>query len=476
MRRLWPQGLTGQLLAVLLLALLVGQALSLAIFADERRMALRAVNREQVLSRTASLVKLLEETPAALHERILDATSSRQLSFRVDHASAVDPKVPHHARNRLAVQLREEIGDARPVLVEIRDERQMRNLVGFRPIDDATGRPIYWRERRPSLALLISVALPDGTWLNAGTGFPPPPGWALPSLASLGLSAALVALVVILLVRRIARPMQQLATAADALGRGEATAPLVEAGPLEVRRTMRAFNRMQARLRRFVDDRTRMLAAISHDLRTPITSLRLRAELVDEDENRERMLATLDEMQRIVEASLEFAREEASSETTRVVDLSALIESVVSDLADLGGDATFAGAPRTPYPCRPAGLKRALRNLIENAIAYGGGARVRLERDEEQLRVVVDDVGPGIPPDMLERVFEPFVRLEGSRSRDTGGIGLGLSIARTIARGHGGDVVLANRPSGGLAATLLLPLAATSGPTRSRADARALTS
>jgi signal transduction histidine kinase len=344
------------------------------------------------------------------------------------------------------------------VLVEVRDERRVRNLVGFAPVDDVTGRARYWRERHGPLALLISVGLPDGRWLNAGTPFATPPGWALPSLASLGLSAGLVALVVVLAVRRIARPMRSLATAVDALGRGEASPPLPEAGPLEVQRTTRAFNRMQERLRRFVDDRTRMLAAISHDLRTPITSLRLRAELVEEEETRDRMLATLDEMQRIVEASLEFAREEASREATRVVDLAALVESVVSDLADLGGDASFDGAPRTPYACRPAGLRRALRNLVENALAYGRCARVRLEALPEQLRVVVEDDGPGIPEAMLERVFEPFVRLEDSRSRDTGGIGLGLAIARTIARGHGGDVTLRNRPEGGLVATIVLPV------------------
>ena len=457
MSRLWPRGLTGQLLAVLLPALLLGQAASLAITADERRLALRTVNREQVLERTASLVKLLGETPAALHGRILDATSGGLLRFSVDAASAVDPAGTLHARNFLAQRLGEMIGDGRAALVEIRDERRPGDLMGVAHMDEAMVRPRYWSERRAGLALLISVPLAGGAWLNAGTAFPPSPGWALPSLASLGLTAALVALVVLLAVRRIARPMRDLAVAADALGRGEAVPPLPEAGPLEVRRTTRAFNRMQERLRRFVDDRTRVLAAISHDLRTPITSLRLRAELVEEEETRERMLATLEEMQRTVEASLEFARDAASQEETRVVDLAALAESVVSDLADLGGDVALEPAARTPYACRPAGLRRALRNLIENALAYGGRARVRLEAAPRQLRLMVEDDGPGVPAAMLERVFEPFVRLEGSRSRETGGIGLGLAIARTIARGHGGDVTLRNRPEGGLEAAILLP-------------------
>lgn len=459
MRRLRPQGLAGQLLAVLLLALLLGQGLSLLIFADERRVALRAVNREQVLLRTASLVRLLSETPPELHERILDATSSAQLRFQIEGTSAVDPEPRSHSRNRLARRLAELVGEPRDraVLVDVRDEHRLRNLVGFTPVDDRTGRPRFWHERRAALALLLSVRLPDGRWLNAGTAFPAAPNWALPSLVSLGLSALLVALVVIVAVRRITRPLASLAVAADALGRGEVRPPLPEDGPVDLRRTTRAFNRMQERLKRYVDDRTRMLAAISHDLRTPITSLRLRAELVEEEETRERMLATLDEMQRTVEATLLFAREEATSEATRVVDLAALVESIVADLADLGGEAGFAGSPRTPYACRPTSLRRALRNLIENAMAYGKRARVRLEAGPVEVRVIVEDDGPGIPEDAFERVFEPFVRLEESRSRETGGTGLGLAIARTIVRGHGGDIALRNRPGGGLEVSVLLP-------------------
>ena len=289
---------------------------------------------------------------------------------------------------------------------------------------------------------------------------PPPPSWALPSLVSLGLSAALVGLGVVLAVRRVTRPMRRLAVAADALGRGEAPTLQAEVGPSEVQGTVAAFNRMQARLRRFVDDRTRMLAAISHDLRTPVTSLRLRAEFVDDEETKARILATLDEMQDMIEGTLAFAREEAAAEATRVVDLGALIESTAADLSDLGASIEFAGPSRIAYPCRPVALRRAVRNLLENAVRYGGQARVRLERQGQELRIEIEDDGPGIPEDQFERVFEPFVRLEGSRSPETGGIGLGLAIARSIVRGHGGDIRLANRREGGLAVTVTLPLAA----------------
>jgi signal transduction histidine kinase len=216
---------------------------------------------------------------------------------------------------------------------------------------------------------------------------------------------------------------------------------------------------MRGRLQRFVQDRTRMLAAISHDLRTPITTLRLRAEFIDSEETRAKILETLEEMQRMTEATLAFAREEAATEETRRVDLAALVDSVCADLADLGQDVTFSGPERLTYDCRPLSLKRALRNLIENAVAYGERARVALVASEDALCVVIDDDGPGIPEADFERVFQPFVRLEESRSRETGGIGLGMAIARSIVRAHGGEIELANRPAGGLRVTIRLPVA-----------------
>ena len=226
---------------------------------------------------------------------------------------------------------------------------------------------------------------------------------------------------------------------------------------METRETVRAFNLMRARLDRYVRDRTAMLAAVSHDLRTPITSLRLHAEFVEDTETKAKIFAALDEMQRMTEDALAFIREDMRREETRTVDLHALLDSVAADLAELGHDIAVADSGRVLVACRPAALRRALRNLLENAADYGGRAAARVERDDAEIRVVVEDEGPGIPEDELERVFEPFVRLEASRSRDTGGSGLGLAISRSIVRGHGGDVRLANRVEGGLRATVALP-------------------
>ncbi len=235
--------------------------------------------------------------------------------------------------------------------------------------------------------------------------------------------------------------------------------PLPETGPREVRRMTAAFNRMQDRLARFIADRTRMLAAIGHDLRTPITSLKIRAELLDDEEARGKMVATLDDMQRMTEATLAFAREDATAEPARSVDLQALVESLADDLAGMGEDVTFTGDGRLPYTCRPTALRRAICNSIENAVRYGKRARVALAGTPNGPEITIDDDGAGIPPDKIEEVYKPFVRLETSRSRETGGAGLGLSIARSIILAHGGELNLSNRKEGGLHVEVRLPKA-----------------
>jgi signal transduction histidine kinase len=214
---------------------------------------------------------------------------------------------------------------------------------------------------------------------------------------------------------------------------------------------------MRKRLDRYIRDRTAMLAAIAHDLRTPITSLRLRAEFIEDEEAKAKILETLAEMQAMAEAVLAFARGDAESEETRATDIAALVESIVDDVAESGRDATFADSPPVVRRCRPFALRRAIANLIDNATFYGGRARARVETDKDEVRIIVDDDGPGVPASDLERVFDPFVRLEGSRSRETGGAGLGLAISRGILRAHGGDVTLQNRPGGGLRAIATLP-------------------
>ena len=215
---------------------------------------------------------------------------------------------------------------------------------------------------------------------------------------------------------------------------------------------------MQARLRSLIENRTRMLAAISHDLRTPLTLQRLRAENVEKAPEREKMLATIAEMDSMIAATLEFARDEAMAEPRRRTDLTALLASVVDDMAGTGLPVAMEAAQPIVSECQPAALKRALSNLLDNAVKYGKQARAAIRSTPQNIEITIDNEGPGIPEDELVRVFQPFYRVEGSRSRETGGIGLGLAIALSVIQAHGGELTLFNRPGGGLRASVGLPV------------------
>lgn len=454
--RVVPRSLAGRLALLLVVALLAAQALAFALFARERVEAYREAYRESVGVRLASLVRLIEDSPPELHDRISQTAGSALLRLSIDDAPTISQadsigEVSSGAATRLAELLSRSVGNVRVALATDQPRR------GFRRGEDAQdlGR------RRPAW-LVASVRLANGRWLNAATERPPVPPLGSVFLASLLFSALSVACVGAFAVRRLSRPLRGLADAADRLGRGEPVEALTEDVPDEARRLVAAFNAMRERLDRTVRDRTAMLAAVAHDLRTPITTLRLRAEFIEDEDMRLRILGTLDEMEAMAETSLAFARGAATSEPTRATDLGALVGSAVQDLIEQDLDVRLGPlAERLILPCRPLALRRALTNLIENAVTYGGTASVGLTRERNEARITVDDDGRGIPTADLERVFEPFVRLEASRSRETGGAGLGLSLARSTARGHGGEVQLKNRVEGGLRATIVLPLPST---------------
>ena len=249
-----------------------------------------------------------------------------------------------------------------------------------------------------------------------------------------------------------------MAEASERLGRGESVPPLSTTGPSEVAAAARAFNTMQERLGAFIRDRLKLLAGVSHDLRTPLTTLRLKAEFIDDEAVREDVVTTIDEMTAICEATLAFTRAEAATEATETVDLPKLVEEIVEPFRLAGENVVFAPSQPFDFLCRPVSLKRAVRNLIENAVRYGGGARVSAFRASDAVGIRIEDDGPGLPEDQIEDAFKPFVRLEASRSMETGGIGLGLAIARSIVKAHGGSLTLANRSQGGLRAEIRLPV------------------
>ncbi len=302
-------------------------------------------------------------------------------------------------------------------------------------------------------------------WLTICSTLPPVLPWRSPGFATAFIVMTLLgAIMITWAVRKLLVPVKTLAAAAEALGRDVANArPLPETGPLEIVTAAIAFNTMAARVRRFVEDRTFLLTAIGHDLRTPITRLKLRAEYMEDDEQRAKMLADLDEMEAMVAATLVFGRDAATTEAVVKLDLASLLRTILDDAAD--GDPEHAdallytGPEHLPVLARPLALKRAIANLVGNALKYGEAAAVTLFAPVRGVvRIEVEDQGPGIPEEDMERVFEPFHRLENSRNRETGGSGLGLSIARNILRAHGGDIALINRPGGGLRVAVTLPV------------------
>jgi signal transduction histidine kinase len=307
--------------------------------------------------------------------------------------------------------------------------------------------------------LKVAVPLSDGQWLSFATALPQGgPAFSKQFLLSMALMAIIIIAVSIWVVRRVTAPLASLSAAAEMLGNDLNAPPMPETGTVEMRQASRAFNTMQARLRSLIENRTRMLAAISHDLRTPLTLLRLRAENVEEAPEREKMLATIAEMDSMIAATLEFARDEAMAEPRRRTDLTALLASVVDDMADTGLPVAMEAAQPIVCECQPAALKRALSNLLDNAVKYGKQARAAIRSTPQNIEITIDDEGPGIPEDELVRVFQPFYRVEGSRSRETGGIGLGLAIALSVVQAHGGELTLSNRPGGGLRAGVGLPV------------------
>lgn len=303
----------------------------------------------------------------------------------------------------------------------------------------------------------VGVQQSDGHWLVVE----PKPSlrfdsWQQRILLILAISVIAVTPLAWLFARRLAHPITAFADAAERLGKDPRTPPLTITGSGEVVAAANAFNMMQERLRRYVEDRTAMVGAIAHDLRTPLTRLKFRIEAAPEDV-RPKLAADIDQMEAMISATLGFVRDtNRPAERTRL-ELSSLLESVMDEAAETGGDTTVERAEKTVIEGDPVALKRLVSNLVENALKYGCRARGRVFSEGGMAIIEIDDDGPGIPPAELERVFEPFYRGEPSRNRETGGMGLGLAVVRSLARAHGGDVTLANRLGGGLTATVKLP-------------------
>jgi len=466
MRRLLPRSFFGQTVLVLLVGLTVSHLVSMAIYSSDRVEALALSGGEETARRIAAIARLVDQVPGEWRGRILEAVQTPTLRVTLAGDSALVAGAGADWRGDLIRRfLAHETGLAEGDVI-VRLEARPDPPPGPPGMMGAMQRHMHMGWFAPHMvedwpvgaALHASVRLGDGQWLNFGAAMPDPPRlWSAPAVLSLGLMVATVIVFSLWAARRLTGPVRAFAAAAERLGRDVQAPPLAEGGPLEIRQAARAFNDMQARLRRLVENRTRMLAAISHDLRTPITQLRLRAEFIEDAEEQAKTLATLAEMEAMIASTLTFARDDALIEAPRPVDVVALVESLCDDLADAGRPVAFEAAGKVAVACRPAALKRAVANLVENAVKYGGAARVSVVADAGEVRVVVDDDGPGIPPDELESVFQPFYRLEKSRGAGPGGVGLGLGVVQAVADAHGGRAWLENRVGGGLRAVLEFP-------------------
>lgn len=467
--RLAPRSLFGRLVLVLLGGLVVAQLVSFAIHMHERGEALSQASGMQTAQRIADIVKLLEPLDPAARRRIVGVFSAPPLTISLDqgHLGTQEAGAGDSARAALfGAMLRRFLGDGRAAAVAVRADQTFPPARGAKPGFMGPAAHAPWMMPGPAMhfgaepgfSFVAQVRLAGGALVtfdsrqSAETS-----GWPYRLLLSLAVLLVAVIAVSLVAVRWATRPLKALADAADELGRNLDRAPMPEKGPLEVARAARAFNTMQARLARTIRERSATLAAMSHDLKTPVTRLRLRAELLEDGELKKKISQDVEEMEAMVLATLEFMRGAETAERVQPVDVTALLESLQGDAAVLGGQVLLEGSTARPFLGRPQALKRCLGNLIDNALKYGKSATLSVEDAPDRLVIRVRDQGPGIPEGELERVFEPFYRIEGSRGRDTGGTGLGLSIARNVAQLHGGTLIVRNMKDGGLEAVLTLP-------------------
>lgn len=462
MKRLLPDSIAGRSTLVLLVGLTISHILSTAVYSTDRQTAVLEANERQFADRVASVARLLEQSSKEQRQELVRVLNSPILSV----SWTAEPAFPHdHEESRELTTVRSALAphfgqlDKERIHVIDREAGELfTDRVAPDGLLDWNGFTRLFHSMPENQTIQVSLQLDDDTWANFGLTLVRSVSlWSHRSILSTLIMVLGIALFSALATRWIGRPLATFAKAADRLGRDVNALPLPPGGPKEVRAAVFAFNEMQGRIRRFVEDRTRMLAAISHDLRSPITRLRLRAEMLQQGEARTRMLADLDEMEAMVSSTLEFARGEAIDEPVQTIDLAATLEAICDNASDMGLAADYRWSGRLVCSCRPHALKRALANLIENGARYGGKARVHASHQGQDIRIVVEDEGIGIPEEYFEKVFTPFFRLEQSRNRRTGGIGLGMTVARTIIRAHGGDVILRNKPEGGLSVEIVLP-------------------
>jgi len=455
--RLAPKSLFGRFVLVLLAGLALSQLATLYINQTERDRLLYRAGGMRLAQQISDIVKLLDSLPGAERRRVVAVFNRPPLAVSLDRPPLALPADEEDADFQLSVfasVLRYALGEDAKISVDTKisvgrtHRPHEHGERGFGPRRGGFGPP----------AFTVQVPLHDGSLVTFDSSVLPPVGTTTLRLAlTLAVLLATVIAISLVAVRWVTGPLSVLADAAEKLGENINRPPIPEAGPAEVQRAARSFNAMQQRLSRSMAERSRVLTAMSHDLKTPITRMRLRTDMLEDEAVREKFERDLAEMEQMVTQTLEFMRDATDTEPVQRVDVMALLESLQGDYEDMGKAVRISGRVSRPLAARPVALRRCLTNLVDNGIRYGVRATIDVAEEAGRVVVRVLDEGPGIPEAELERAFEPFFRGDASRSRETGGFGLGLGIARNIARAHGGDLVLQNRAEGGLAAILTLP-------------------
>lgn len=475
--RLLPRSLFGQILLALLVGLLASQLVGAWLMIDDRARLAGRVLGGYAAQRIAGIVSLLDEAAPAERTRLVQALSVPPTRIRLDEPWRETGQVDSDDARAFAEYLQQALGQPRELqvisVVVARDGRPREDVDKFRrPYADGgrefgpgsmreEGRPPNFKRggRFPLLLVIAQVKLADGAVATFRHALPQPPAdRPLKLIALVAITGITVALLAGWTVRRLTRPLATLADAATGLARNLDQPPLPENGPAEVSRAAKAFNAMQRALKAFVETRAQALAGVSHDLRLPLTRVRLRLERVTDAEVKRSIESDLDEMEHMIAGTLDYLRAGNGSEAAVLTNINALVEGVAEDMEALGATVRLHGKAEAPLSVRPQTLRRCLANLMENARRYGGNEiDVTIVDERDTLTIRIEDRGPGIPAKERERVFEPYVRLEQSRAKHTGGTGLGMAIARAIARGHGGDVMLSDREGGGLRVEVMLP-------------------
>jgi signal transduction histidine kinase len=453
MMRVWPKSLFGQLMLIVALALFIAQAINFVLLVRASEQLRFAEAAGPVVARVVTVSERLEAGLPIRPRRGPRGGPGRRGPLSVDTQSAVQMESHPRVRlyeNRLVNGFENIDFSVRTIQVGRVDIDQM-------PI------PRRMRERverrRPPEILRVSIQLETGEWVNSWMRLRPAGAGALISIiAQTVILYGVLLFLLFLFARRVSRPLKLLTAAVRDFSEDSDSNVVPVAGPHDVASLIEAFNAMQIRIAAMLGEKDHMLGAIGHDLRTPLSALRIHAENVEDEVERARMVETISDMTETLDDILSLARLGRPNAQSEPLDLTALVDSAIEDFRDVGAAVEWEDGEKTIVIGRANLLKRAIRNLIDNAIRYGEAAKVRVRSEDGMAIVEVMDDGPGIPVDALETVFEPFSRLESSRNRNEGGSGLGLALARAIVREHSGELILENQQDKGLCARMTLPL------------------